>query len=108
MKIHDYQQDCERTANPLEDKLEELKNWVLSLNEEAGEVAGVLKKGIYHGHDWNTDDVIDEVGDVLFYATMICSTLGYSLEECMTMNMLKRGKRYPKGFSVEDSRNRRG
>jgi NTP pyrophosphatase (non-canonical NTP hydrolase) len=106
MKISEYQADCERTANREEDKKTRIMNWLISLGEESGEVAGSMKKALFHGHDFDDFATIKEIGDVLYYVTILSSELGYSLEEVMTINMMKRRERYPDGFSEDKSRER--
>lgn len=66
---------------------------VLGLTNEAGEVAGKLKK-IYRDLNANfSDDAIKqiafELGDVLWYLALIAEDLCYSLEDIATMNIQK-------------------
>ena len=66
---------------------------VLGLTNEAGEVAGKLKK-IYRDANGNfSDDAIQqialELGDVLWYLALIAEDLLYSLEDIAAMNINK-------------------
>ena len=81
--------------------------WTIGLVEEAGEVAGQIKKELYHG--WPRDDarVVSECGDVLFYMTCILYDRGLSLEHAMLANIEKLKRRYPNGFTKHDSINRK-
>ena len=49
------------------------------------------------------NDVIEEVGDVLWYLSNFCNINKITLEECMYNNSMKLKKRYPNGFTVEDA-----
>ncbi len=79
----------------------------LGLAGEAGEVAETVKKGILHQHGLNKEVLKKELGDVLWYLSALCTTLGFDLEEVMKKNIEKLKERYPDGFSVEDSINRK-
>lgn len=76
---------------------------VIGLTDEAGEVAGLIKKGVLHRHGLDVELVKKEIGDVLWYAAGICTTLGIDLADVMEANVEKLRKRYPHGFSSADS-----
>ncbi len=84
----------------------ELLNGALGLTGEAGEVADMVKKHIFHGHDLTPEDIIKELGDVCWYLALMCTAIGVSLEEVMSKNIEKLEKRYPEGFSESASINR--
>lgn len=79
----------------------------IGLTGEAGEVADCIKKYMFHGHDLNREDILKELGDVLWYVALICDTLDTTMDEVMEKNIDKLLKRYPEGFSEAASRNRR-
>ena len=70
---------------------------------EIGEVVDMMKKHIYQGKELDINDVIEEVGDVLWYLSNFCNINKITLEECMYNNSMKLKKRYPNGFTVEDA-----
>jgi len=100
-----YQKLASRTANKNNNSMA-LAISTMSLGEEAGEVAGLIKKHLGHGHDLDLDKLKKELGDVLWYLTDICARVGFSLADVMEANIDKLEKRYPNGFSVEASKNR--
>ena len=55
---------------------------------EAGEVGGAYKKEIRDRVD-NTDLIIDELGDVLWYLTRLCDVYNIKISELMVNNMDK-------------------
>ncbi len=69
-------------------------NGVLGLAGESGECADLVKKHLFQGHDLNSDDLIKELGDVLWYIAETASGLGVSLEEVAQRNLDKLHKRY--------------
>lgn len=87
-------------------ELEELKDYLLGLNGECGELTDIFKKVLYHGKDFDPIDVMLELGDILYYLTAICNILGMDLSEIMLNNNAKLLARYKDGYSVEASINR--
>lgn len=79
----------------------------LGLVDEAGEVAGVIKKAVFHGHELDTAHLRKEIGDTAWYLAALCTVAGISLAEVMRENIAKLETRYPQGFSSEDSIARR-
>jgi len=55
---------------------------------EAGEVGGAYKKEI-RDHVDNTDLIIDEMGDVLWYLTRLCDVYDIKVSELMINNIDK-------------------
>lgn len=84
-------------------ELEELKNYLLGLNGECGELTDIFKKVLYHGKEFDSVDVMLELGDILYYFTAICNILGIDLSEIMLNNNAKLMARYKKGYSIEQS-----
>lgn len=84
----------------------DLLNGALGLTGEAGEVADMIKKHIFHGHDLNLDELIKELGDVCWYLALLCTTINVSIEEILVKNIEKLEDRYPEGFSESASINR--
>jgi NTP pyrophosphatase (non-canonical NTP hydrolase) len=73
----------------------------LGLAGEAGEVADLIKKGIFHQKGLDKENLKKELGDVLWYLTALCSDLGLSLEEVMQHNIKKLKARYPEGYDPQ-------
>ena len=69
-------------------KRREKEYLMLGLMNEAGEVGGAYKKEI-RDHIDNTDLIIDEMGDVLWYLTRLCDVYDIKLSELMVNNMDK-------------------
>jgi NTP pyrophosphatase (non-canonical NTP hydrolase) len=105
MGLNEYQRLAQRTVNHDLSARDRLLTAVLGLGE-AGEVQGVVKKWLGHGHPMDRDKIIDELGDVLWYIQENAAILGVSLEEVAARNIAKLRKRYPQGFSAEASLHR--
>lgn len=106
MDLETYRQDVLRTVRPDMSPRDGLLLGALGLSGEAGEVADALKKALFHGHPIETEALRDELGDVLWYVTFLCHTLGLSVTDVMAANVAKRQRRYPDGFSPERSLHR--
>jgi len=78
----------------------------LGLAGEAGEVADLIKKGVFHRHGIDRARLEEELGDTLWYLSALASTLGLDLSAIMHANIEKLKIRYPHGFSSQDSRRR--
>lgn len=96
----DYQKLAMRTASG---KCYDLANAALGLAGEAGEVADLIKKHLYHDHRLDAVRVAEELGDLLWYIVLAANICGYSLSEVMAKNIDKLRKRYPEGFDPERS-----
>jgi len=103
----DYQKRALKTlSGSITSSQGELTNAVLGLTGEAGECADLLKKHLYHGHALDTWKMARELGDVLWYIALAAYSMGYGLDEIMTLNLDKLAARYPQGFTTEASLNR--
>lgn len=78
---------------------------------EAGEYAEVVKKILFQSKPYTEENIFHmkrEVGDILFYLSMACEALGFSIDEAMEMNVEKLSARYPSGtFDGYFSENRK-
>ena len=107
MNFTDYQFEAGRTDNADLDYRTHKAVLLLGICGEAGELADVVKKQWGHGHEAPPmDELIDELGDLLWYITRFASIHGIDLEDIASQNIQKLKARYPDGFSEERSRNR--
>ena len=101
LTLNDYQIIAMRTDDPkkYDNALQQLLNGLMGLNGEAGEAIDILKKSMFQGHDLIIDDVVEELGDTLWYIALCATALNVSLEDIALMNCTKLMKRYPEGFT---------
>ena len=105
MDFNDYQKLAMRTArDTAPDRL--LLNGVMGLCGEAGECIDIVKKHLFQGHELDKEKLIDEASDCLWYIASLAESLGITMESIAIHNVEKLKKRYPSGFSAEDSINR--
>ncbi len=102
--LNAYQLEAARTANGSDESRQVYG--ALGVAGEAGEVADLIKKQHFHGHDADRGAVARELGDVLWYVSLLAGAYGYTLEEIAQINIEKLHQRYPDGFDMARSRER--
>ncbi len=78
----------------------------IGLAGEAGEVNEDVKKGILHRHGLDEQRLAKELGDCMWYIAALCTIIGVDMGDIMQDNIDKLKKRYPEGFTSEDSQKR--
>ncbi len=78
----------------------------LGLVGEAGEVSEKVKKLFRDKNSFSDEDVLKELGDVLFYATALANIFGGNLKTIMEMNMKKLDDREQRGVLSGSGDNR--
>lgn len=110
MNFEEYRKLTARTRPPRKGKMyERMTQSAIGLVSEAGEVAGVVEKIVFQGHDFDIamrEKLQREVGDLLWYLAMLMDETDMSLEDVMIRNIDKLKMRFPEKFSTEDSVNR--
>lgn len=106
MDFNEYQVSAQRTSRNDLHYATKLALAGLGLTGEAGEVADIIKKTIGHGHELNINDLVKELGDVLWYVAEICELINIPMSSVAAKNITKLKKRYPEGFDEERSINR--
>lgn len=105
MTANEYQLKALRTANT-DDKEKLLLNGILGLCGETGEVADIIKKWKFQGHELDRTALLDELSDVMWYVAITAHAIGVTLDDVFQHNVDKLVKRYPNGFETERSINR--
>lgn len=82
---------------------EPLAFYALGVAGESGELVDRIKKSVYHARPLSQTEILDEVGDVLWYLTGLCRCYGFNLGDAMAYNVEKLKKRYPEKYTHEDS-----
>ena len=106
MTLEDYKNDCLRTLPKNLYRGEQLLQGLVGATTEAAEALDIQKKVLYHGHPFEREYLLSELGDAMFYITIAADALDSSIEEIIQMNVEKRRKRYPNGFEPSRSLNR--
>lgn len=93
-------------AQPDRTKLMRLLHSRDGICSEAGEYADQYKRHVYYKQPLNETNLIEELGDLLWYIALACNVLGITMRQVMVANAQKLRKRYPQKFTVENAVNR--
>lgn len=101
MTFDEYQTQAATTALFNDDKFMDLLHWTLGVGGEAGEITEKVKKIVRDkdGKVTQTDkeELMKEVGDVLWYLALLSKHLGYSFDEVAKQNLAKLKSRHARG-----------
>ncbi len=103
MDLKEYQELCKLTARSFDNPEIEIATWGLGITGEAGDVASCIKKTFAHKND-QKHGIRENLGDTLWYASMICNFFNWDFQEILDENVKKLKERYPKGFTIEQAR----
>lgn len=92
----------EHTSN-----IDELLHWMIGLNEECGEFSREVKHFLYGGEQLSAENLLEEIGDVLWHLSAICTVLNIDLSDAMLYNLYKLENRYNGQWDEERSINRK-
>lgn len=76
---------------------------IIGVASESSELVEAMLASIETGTDIDTVNLMEEVGDQLWYQNLILSEAGYSFEESADRNIAKLAKRYPEKFTEKDA-----
>ena len=109
MNFADYQREARKTAQ-YPTLGHPIVYPALGLSDEAGEVAGKVKKAMRDDGMIITAEreyeIIKELGDVLWYLSAVCDELGTNLEWVAMQNILKLESRKQRGVIGGNGDNR--
>lgn len=103
--ISEYQFLAARTINTKLTKEQLLLHALHGLIAEAGEIHGLYQK-VYQGHPLDEDHLDKEIGDLTWFVAELCTARGRDFGKICQMNVNKLKKRYPMGFSEQNSLHR--
>jgi|ERR1044071_6631229 NTP pyrophosphatase (non-canonical NTP hydrolase) len=112
MTATEYQKACQRTKSSIclsisgMARHEDLIHACMGINTESGELTDALKKFLFYCKPLDMVNVVEEIGDLLWYIAILCEYTGLSMEEIMEKNINKLKVRYPLKFSTDNANNR--
>ena len=104
MDFNEYQTKSYVAIQSHQNNKEEVMHWAIGLGEEAGEALSVIKHR-YYGGEYDVEDLVAELGDVLWYVAAICTANNIKLSDVASYNLAKIYNRYP-NLEFDDDRNR--
>lgn len=110
-----YVENVLRTESPITPELVDrlmqiemvrLMHGAMGVVTESGELMDAIKKHVYYGKPLDKVNVFEEISDVMWYCGILLDTLGYSMDDCLQVNIDKLKARYPGKFTEEAAINR--
>lgn len=81
----------------------DLLHAAMGLSTESNEILDHLKKVFFYGKLLDKVNLAEEVGDILWYCSIMCRRLGLSFEQIAETNIKKLQARYPEKFTEENA-----
>ena len=115
MKLKEYKDmvlktessDFELISSRLKDKRAlRLLHGACGIVTEGGELLDALKTHIFYGKDIDHINIVEEIGDLMWYSAVILDELGFEFEDVMEKNIKKLKTRYKKAFSEQSAKRR--
>lgn len=78
-----------------------LNHHTLGVTSESGELAGATKKTIIYGKPIDYQNIMEEVGDIMWYLAGLANSLGFTLQQAAFYNIMKLKERYPEKYTDE-------
>lgn len=72
-----------------------IEHALYGLVTEVGEIMDQLKKAKIYNTELDTVNMVEEVGDIMWYLAVLCDSLGISFEDAWKKNINKLQIRYP-------------
>ena len=76
-----------------------IEHAMYGLVTEAGEVMDQLKRSKVYNQPFDKVNIIEEMGDMMWYMAILCDAVGVSFEELWDRNIEKLRVRYPEKYS---------
>lgn len=74
---------------------------VLGICTEAGELADPVKKALFYGRAIDKVNLVEEMGDIMWYLAVLADELGVTLEDVKRINIAKLKERFGDKFTTE-------
>ena len=97
-----YQDHAMRTAKEIGD-VEDILHATLGMASEVGEMTSSVKAWLAYGKELDVKNIVEEMGDTMWFIALMCRRLGISMEQVAVNNIAKLYERYPEKYSDEDA-----
>ena len=99
MEFDDYQKAAKRTLYGNE---QVLTNCALGSAGETGQVVDLVKNYTFRGKNLDRQELIHEMGDVLWYLSQVAEWANIPFDEVAQTNIKELNKRYPHGYENQN------
>lgn len=105
MKPSDFIKNALRTESTLSDNSEvRIEHAVMGLVTEAGELTDALKRHKFYRQKLDKVNLVEEVGDIMWYLAILCDELGVSFEKVWEKTIRKLKARYPEKYTHKNAK----
>lgn len=94
---------CDRLQNR---GLANILHGIIGIASEGGELIDQIKRHLYYGDELDVTNIKIELGDVLWFVSIICAEFGWTFDDIQVANIAKLKARYPEMFTKEQALNR--
>lgn len=101
MEFNEYQSLANCTLHGNE---QVLTNCALGLASEAGQVLEVIRNYTFENHQMDQEELIKEMGDVLWYLSQIAEWANIPFEEVAKQNIDMLQQRYPERYALVEKK----
>lgn len=98
MDIKTYSEEIKRTVAPI-DKEKNNIHFLMGMITEIGELTDAFKKNLAYGKEVDWTNVVEELGDLMWYVINFCNENSINLEDALQINIDKLRIRYPEKFT---------
>lgn len=106
MTGNEYQKLAARTMNHELPPCMQIEHALHGMVGEIGEIHSIYQK-LYQGHEYNSEHLMKEVGDLMWFIAEYCTAQGWKMDDIMKMNIEKLKARFPEGFEADKSLHRK-
>lgn len=99
MDLNEYQLLALRTEKKFPNRLDRLVHAALGVTSDAGELATAVKATFAYNKDLDFENIVEEIGDVLWYLALAADAVGVTLSDCARLNITKLKIRYPEKYT---------
>ena len=100
MKPKEYIKNALRTeSTKSKGRKKRIQHALMGLTTETGEFTDNFKKHIFYSQKLDEVNMIEEIGDLMWYLAILCDELGISFEEVWDKNIRKLKARFPDKYS---------
>lgn len=84
----------------------QLLHGAMGVSTESGELMDAVKRFLIYGKPTDVTNILEEVGDMFWYLSLIARCCGFTFEEAKAKNIAKLRARYPEKFTELEALNR--
>lgn len=101
MLLDDYQNLAMKTAKEFDSWIDAAMYGTIKLSGEAGEFSNVIGKAIYHARPLAKEQVVEELGDILWYVAFLAKAFNVTLSDIARANIDKLQARHGEKYNSE-------